>query len=667
MGNKSSKKMDTKNPSLLTSINFIATNYILTQNFKDMENLADAKYCDKLVVLTSKIIASKLSKLEITYLAQKMRGEKEINMPEKDTVILIDKTNLEDLDVGNKVKKRRMCISIAKFYVQIAHLFAAIVKTINPAYTYKVIRDGVEISETVSLRHKTDIPKGAVTSIKANNICDNRMNALLSNNTYSQLEKDDKDTVTINPKICSINNGDSLSKLPGIPELEVLYYDIYDYDKGSIEGPIKKIDPPADSINQDAVSSSSADAASAAVPSSSTDAIASDMAKDGYVDKAEKLYEQFTTDLSDKYKDIKSKYSGGGGKERRRGFAKMSDRAKEVYTQDVYEFWTTLTGKTTIPKKDGVPTIQRFSDIKSEDLEHMSDCSSTGKYKQSYTLKKSDSLFKDYANNIKTMMKNTNDTRNKLLDILSKLFSRTKNEQTDKIEVVIHPDLTENSLKALIDETRTIIVKLYITCEKDFKEGINILNAIIDKKKLEQIPSLTESIENKLDEFVSSDMFSSNDERGRGEQSQTYANEAVILAQKTIDAAKATKIADEKVLTHQQAAAPAVAVEAAPAAAQAAPTAAPAVEAVAPAVVAAAAVAPAVAPAAVAPAQAAPAQAEAAPAPAPAQVEKAPAAAPTPAQAQAAAAPAQVEKAPAAQAEAEAAAAAPAQQRPVLN
>ena len=138
MGNEFSKQTDSKKPTLLTELNFIATNYILTQNFTDMENLADAKYCDKLVILTSKIIASKLTNLEITYLAQKMLYGKEVNVPEKDSVILLDKSNLDDLDVNRRVKKRRMCIGIAKFYVQIAHLFAAIVKTINPVYTYKI-------------------------------------------------------------------------------------------------------------------------------------------------------------------------------------------------------------------------------------------------------------------------------------------------------------------------------------------------------------------------------------------------------------------------------------------------------------------------------------------------------------------------------------------------
>ena len=50
MGNQQSNK----NKSLSEVINYVAANYILTQNFQDMERLADIKYCDDLVILTSK-------------------------------------------------------------------------------------------------------------------------------------------------------------------------------------------------------------------------------------------------------------------------------------------------------------------------------------------------------------------------------------------------------------------------------------------------------------------------------------------------------------------------------------------------------------------------------------------------------------------------------------
>lgn len=115
MGNELTTQKSSEK-TLLSEINFIATNYILTQNFQDMENLSDAKYCDKLVVLTSKIISSKLSNLQIKFLAQKMRYGKEINMPETDTVILIDKSNLDDLDVTNKVQKDE-CVLVSQNFM----------------------------------------------------------------------------------------------------------------------------------------------------------------------------------------------------------------------------------------------------------------------------------------------------------------------------------------------------------------------------------------------------------------------------------------------------------------------------------------------------------------------------------------------------------------------
>lgn len=595
MGNEFSKQTDSKKPTLLTELNFIATNYILTQNFTDMENLADAKYCDKLVILTSKIIASKLTNLEITYLAQKMRYGKEVNVPEKDSVILLDKSNLDDLDVNKRVKKRRMCIGIAKFYVQIAHLFAAIVKTINPVYTYKINRDGVEIQETVSLRHKDEIPKGAVTSIKANNICDNRMNALLSNSKYSQLDKDDKDMVTINPKICSINKGQRLTSLPGIPELEALYYDVYDYDRGDIDGPVKKIDPLPDTIEQDIGASSSAADANAVDTNANADANAADANANAdantnanadananaapaallapakkYLDKAEKWYEGATDNVSDKYNkltgNISDEYNkltgnvsdeynklnirnaaAGGGKTKRQGFVKMSKRAKEVYAQDLKDFWETLTNGKAIPMENGVSTIQRFSDIRIDDFKDTEDCGSNGKYKKSYTIKKSNALFKDYANNIKTMTDITNEARNKLLAILAKLFARTKTDKTNKTnktanqEVVIHPDLTEKTLKILVDEVRAIIVKLYITCDKYFKDGIKILDSIISKKQFEQTISLTKNLEDTFDYHVSRDKFSSSsDKKGRLEQE---AEQTAKVAAQTVAAPAAAPAA----------------------------------------------------------------------------------------------------------------------------
>ena len=54
----------------------------------------------------------------------------------KANILFLNKDDLEKIDVKSHVKKKRMCIGIAKFYIKIAHLFAAIAMTINPRYTY---------------------------------------------------------------------------------------------------------------------------------------------------------------------------------------------------------------------------------------------------------------------------------------------------------------------------------------------------------------------------------------------------------------------------------------------------------------------------------------------------------------------------------------------------
>jgi hypothetical protein len=136
--------------------------------------------------------------------------------------------------VNKSIKKKRVCIGIAKFYVKIAHIFAAIVKTINPIYIYKdengnVVKNG--------LLEKDKIPKNAKRKIFKLNICDNRIRSLKSMDI-----DEEKKEVNLHPKICSMNlNKDGSVKTlhdePGIVELMQLYLDDnYDYSNGTFTG-----------------------------------------------------------------------------------------------------------------------------------------------------------------------------------------------------------------------------------------------------------------------------------------------------------------------------------------------------------------------------------------------------------------------------------------------
>jgi hypothetical protein len=74
-----------------------------------------------------------------------------------------------------------------------------------------------------------------------------------------------------------------------------------------------------------------------------------------------------------------------------------------------------------------------------------------------------------------------------------------KDKDKDKEKYIIDPSLTYEDLDVLIGEARKIILKLYISCEKDFMSTLKIFQAIIETQILEtnkrQIKELEKGIE----------------------------------------------------------------------------------------------------------------------------------------------------------------------------
>jgi hypothetical protein len=208
-------------------------------DFKSLSKLSEKEYCDKLVVLTSDIIKRHFNDMEITYLAQRVKDGIEVNDLSKEKIIFVNKDKLESLDISNdaqkNLKKKRICIGIAKFYIKIAHIFAAIVMTVNPVYTYK---DLTGQTVKTGLMQKDTIPKNSDRKLFKLNICDNRIRALKKGEEINDVTGD----VTIQPKVCDFNidknkQNKNLSDEPGIPELMTLYLDDnYDYSNGTFTG-----------------------------------------------------------------------------------------------------------------------------------------------------------------------------------------------------------------------------------------------------------------------------------------------------------------------------------------------------------------------------------------------------------------------------------------------
>jgi hypothetical protein len=243
MGNSVStsiKESEKKFDNFYEVIDYIATYYILTSDFQSLSRLTEKEYCDKLVILTSDIIERFFNTMNITYLAQRVKKGSIINELNKENLIFLSKDNLESLDISNdelkNIKKKRVCIGIAKFYIKIAHIFAAIVMTINPLYSYKDENGNIK---EVPMLEKDKIPKNVDKKLKRFNICDNRIKALRKG---MEEDIDDKDSISLKPLICNINNLDNstlknLENEPGIPELIRLYLDDeYDYSNGEFKG-----------------------------------------------------------------------------------------------------------------------------------------------------------------------------------------------------------------------------------------------------------------------------------------------------------------------------------------------------------------------------------------------------------------------------------------------
>ena len=385
-----------KPKSISQILDYIATYYILTMDFKSLRKLYEKEYCDKLVILTSDIIQRYFTDLEITYLSQRIKNGVEINETAKDNIIFFDRDNLSKLDMQNTIKKKRICLSIAKFYIKIAHIFAAILTTINPIYVYK---DEEGNTVQASLYEKGKIPKGTPRDIYKLNICDIRINAL---ENKQSLEPDVNGEITIGPKVCNMNIGDdgkekNLGDEPGIPELEELYYDDnYDFNTGKFTG--------------------------------------------------------------------------------------MSENTRNIFKKDLQIFYNFFTGES-----GPLPSyITKFSDIKLRDYHKMEKCKGLDPlYERKYKGSLNDKLFSDYAENLKKMIQTANNNQQALLSIINEIFVYTIDPQTNKKQIRINPALKEDRLQDIVVETRALIIKLYLTCEMDYVNGLKIYEAIVEQKILD--------------------------------------------------------------------------------------------------------------------------------------------------------------------------------------
>ncbi len=430
------QKINIEKHKLPNVLDHIAVKYILTQNFKDLENLHNKEYCNKLVILTSKIIKDYFNDMEISVLEQRTQYGEIINkMTENQQISFITKDDFEKMQQITPLRKQRMCIGIAKFYIKIAHIFAAITKTINPKYEYT---NHLGQQTTVELKEKDKLDKNIKVKYRQMSLCSRRIAALMT-------RQNNENGIAVKPKICSMNlKGGSVANIQNIT-----VDDVVATDKTTI--PIveeKVLNTLKEQVKEKGQRKSLSD--------------------DIGIPELEKLY-------WDDYDYTTGKYTG------------MLPETEKLYLTDVHKFYRAFTGEKKVPTN-----IKRFSDIPLTD--YHSDKLCLDKSHVDYTKltqeekninvswnkthgPSKNNEYVEYAKHLSEMIKNTQTKESALKDILGEIFVYWV--EKDKKKLTLNPKLNKKNLDDLVVKTRNIILELYISCEKDFKKGLGLFEKIV--------------------------------------------------------------------------------------------------------------------------------------------------------------------------------------------
>ena len=455
------KELNYDNTEFLAKLNEIATDYILGQNFQDMVRLTNSKYCDDLVIITSKILKKSFFSNQIQVIYNKI-SEGSI----EHSSYVYANTSI------TKEQTRKLCIEIAKYYVKVAHLFAAIITTLNPVFSW---RSSASSSRAILSPH---IPKSKDDTIGLDdevekNMVDNIEKTTLENKQYiSEMAK--------NLKIENMNFCNSrIADLIDIDELTDLVNDDSIVNGASSVSEIK-IKTKLCSANLNNIGSGAGAGAGASAGAGSG-------ADDG-IRRTKTVYDlPGFAELSRLYND---KYNVSKGR-----FDRMSAKSKDEKKRNVDLLYTLFTGNPNPPKD-----IKNFRDIPIHSFSDTVDCSTPDSMlNKTYVGTTKDKLFVDYVEQIKKMIYDSNMIRNSLLEIIDNIFITNMEDQGEKMKYIIDPNLTYEQLNNLIAETRKIILKLYVNCEKNFIYTLKILQAIIEAQIFEtgqrQIRELERNIE----------------------------------------------------------------------------------------------------------------------------------------------------------------------------
>lgn len=586
MGNKATKPKDAipfdirdeKNKFKLPNVLHLTAAKLISQaKFTDLEKLHDKKYCDDMIILTSKVLRHHLNTQEVVWLDRSLRDSRgePIENIKTEPLVHLDKKNVGKLDVKGEEKKHHMCTGIARYYIKVAHLFAAINKTVNPMISWKTI-DGKK--QLTPVMNKADVPKGVKTTLSKLNFCTQRIAAIKPIHNTDQ-------NILIKAKNCNMNiKTDNIQAGGGEESSTGFFENIANKANSFMDNTInstKEIISNTTEKTKDAVSNvtqKSKDLASNIISKAESvkdtpppppttphliTAKNNDSDTEGEQEKVEesptlaadeppveddgdnKVEDKVTTEVKEELQKIQNEENNEIKKENEENkhnnkdavtkaltdeigipelealyfdvynykkgiFDKKSDKSQKQYDADVEKFYKTFAATDKMN-----PEIKKFSDIKLKDFHNQPLCNEKDSpWSKSYHATpnhKDFDLFQKYAKHIADMTMKNKQNEQKLVAILDEMFAYWIDPQTNVKELTIDPELTYEKLDELIPKTRDIIIQLYVDCENDFQEGLNMLEAIIKKRMLINAENRMDRFQKKRDAMLENDMSQKTD------------------------------------------------------------------------------------------------------------------------------------------------------------
>ena len=101
------------------------------------------------------------------------------------------------------------------------------------------------------------------------------------------------------------------------------------------------------------------------------------------------------------------------------------------------------------------------------------------------------------------MIQNAADNQYKLLEVINDLFSHVNDPYSGKRVIRINPKLTDEILQKNVVKTRKLIIDLYVKCETDYFNGVQLFEAIVESKIVETTQKQIENLKKEASKIIS--------------------------------------------------------------------------------------------------------------------------------------------------------------------